>query len=431
MQCMRKCACNFSLQLFFSIVPTQLKSLNEHAWFLVANRDRLSIKINQSITFGESQDGVLAIESRIPQERWLTLSVDPGGFLNVTDLLSGCVLESPKNWSVSKPGAILPSGTVLALPNNELFISQDLQRGKMVQRVLVTWQEDVIVVEEAVPVLQNPLAEPMLTDIVSPSAKPNSPNGDDTSFANSASLATSSGRGVSVLQTQPAVIAILMVVLALLAFALRGEYIEDIDAPMTATLLEYHGKNLPKQSLKMQSQQEDIQNVAASVVTQPRASSPAISRPASSRPDSEVLNATGLFPELPPNSFATDTRNLSTAVAVEVVAEVEETATVEQQLVKAQRLMDAGFIHWPGNENAAGILGALLVQDPGNSQALAMLDEAAATTLAGALVAYEDGFHVSAIRELEEIMIFHPNYYPAIVQHLDWMQTRAPSTDKY
>ncbi|NOX51625.1 MAG: hypothetical protein GXP16_13990 [Gammaproteobacteria bacterium] len=376
----------------------QLNSLNQHAWFLVANRDRLSIKINQSITFGESQDGVLAIESRIPQERWLTLSVDPGGFLNVTDLLSGCVLESPKNWSVGKPGAIFPSGTVLALPNNELFISQDLQRGKMVQRVLVTWQEDVIVVEEAVPVLQDPLAEPMLTDIVSPSVKPNSPNGDDTSLANPTSLAASSGRGISVLQTQPAVIAILMVALALLAFALRGSYIEDIDTPMTAVLVEYHGKNLPTQNLKTQRQQEDTQNVTASVATQSFA-------------------------------FASDT---STPVGVEeVVAEVEQAPTVEQQLIKAQRLMDAGFIHWPGDENAAGILGTLLVQYPGNSQALAMLDEAAATTLAGALVAYEDGFHDSAIRELEEIMIFHPNYYPAVVQHLDWMQTRTSTTDKY
>ena len=107
-------------------------------WYLVANRNNLTIKIVKYITLGENEAGLLVLDSRVDAERWLTLEVDPGGSLNVVYQDPRVRLEAPDRWVADSAGAVLPRCTMLELPNNKVYVSQQLQRGKVEQLVQVT-----------------------------------------------------------------------------------------------------------------------------------------------------------------------------------------------------------------------------------------------------------------------------------------------------
>ena len=107
-------------------------------WFLVANRNNLTIKILKYITLGENESGLLVLDSRVDGERWLTLEVDPAGCLNVVYQDPHCRLECPERWVTDSAGAVLPRCTMLELPHNKVYVSQQLQRGKVEQTVVVT-----------------------------------------------------------------------------------------------------------------------------------------------------------------------------------------------------------------------------------------------------------------------------------------------------
>ena len=99
------------------------------AWYLVANRNNLTIKILNTITIGEADSGLLVLDSRVDSERWFTLEVDPAGCLNVIYQDARCRMVCPDRWVMDSAGAVLPRCTLLALPNNQLYVSQQLQRG--------------------------------------------------------------------------------------------------------------------------------------------------------------------------------------------------------------------------------------------------------------------------------------------------------------
>ncbi|NKB99045.1 MAG: hypothetical protein GKR90_11220 [Pseudomonadales bacterium] len=108
-----------------------------YEWFLVANNDKLSIKIKDQVTLGEDERGLLTLESRNPEQRWVTLAIDGNGELVISKLFSGWQLESPAAWVSTEPGVVCIPGTQLELPNNKVYISHDLLRGKVAQELIV------------------------------------------------------------------------------------------------------------------------------------------------------------------------------------------------------------------------------------------------------------------------------------------------------
>ena len=114
-------------------------TLTSDAWYLVANKNNLTIKVLNSITLGENESGMLVLDSRVDAQRWVTLAVDPAGCLNVTYQHAGCRLTCPDQWVADSAGAVLARWTMLELPNNQIYVSQQLQRGAVEQRVLVEY----------------------------------------------------------------------------------------------------------------------------------------------------------------------------------------------------------------------------------------------------------------------------------------------------
>ncbi|MEM9624322.1 MAG: hypothetical protein AAF993_21965, partial [Pseudomonadota bacterium] len=111
-------------------------------WYLVANRNTLTIKIRDTVTLGESEQGLLVLDSRVDSERWVTLEVDPKGCLNVIYQAAGYRLVCPERWIMDTAGAIVPRCTMLEMPHNHVYVSQQLQRGKVEQRVLISRVDD-------------------------------------------------------------------------------------------------------------------------------------------------------------------------------------------------------------------------------------------------------------------------------------------------
>lgn len=112
----------------------------EKNWYFIT--DGVSLKVTNSITIGEDADGVLALESSDAEERWLTCSVESGELL-VEHLHEQFRIELPGSWSTRKPGAMLESGMVIVLPNNEVYIGESAVRGEVEERIYVTFNADV------------------------------------------------------------------------------------------------------------------------------------------------------------------------------------------------------------------------------------------------------------------------------------------------
>ena len=104
-------------------------------WYLVANRNDLSVKILGAITVGETTAGELVIDAAKPAERWITLTVDDDGGLVVSHQEAHCTLAAPGKWATRAAGLAVPKGTLFELPHNEIYVSGDLQRGAVAQQV--------------------------------------------------------------------------------------------------------------------------------------------------------------------------------------------------------------------------------------------------------------------------------------------------------
>ncbi len=153
-------------------------------WYLVANKNSLTIKIRDSVTLGEGPDGLLVLDSRVEAERWVTLEIDPKGCLNVVHQAPGCRLECPGRWVMDTAGAIVPRCTMVELPNNHVYVSQHLQRGKVESRVVVTHSDslpplEVTPVPEAVPVAKQPRPSSQPTDLEQKRTEQTEPESQD------------------------------------------------------------------------------------------------------------------------------------------------------------------------------------------------------------------------------------------------------------
>ncbi len=462
--------------------PPSSKSLSADDWFLVANKDSLSIKIKGAITIGEDAMGLLMLNSADTQEHWLTLSVDPAGHLEAVQLKAGFRLEAPGQWSTTTPGAILPHGTVIALPNNELYVSHDLQRGRAVLKARLSRVEEsagfsssshelpppvppaTIVVpeiqlttrsaEEPAPLKQ---VDPPLLDVpVVRERAPDSEPAQPTSVREPAPVRQRRRRSEPVQPSahRPVDNEIVGGVIA----ARHGRNSTNIVASIAGILILvvlvgggfYVTERLQKAEAERAAAEFDEQ--------------PILERIARSRNDSRGAQATpfdnpagtiaggALDNDEPTNNSLQVTQHdgdssaalaevmgartadeLTSAAASEAQGDTadppvtnvaltdKDNTTIDAELARARQLLNSGFINWPPDQNAATVLGNLLAQYPDNPVALQLLDDAAVQMMIQAQSAYRDGFEDSAIRVLEEVMVFHPSFEPAKSLHAEWM----------
>jgi hypothetical protein len=385
------------------MAQTHSTPLSSSDWFLVSNKDSLSIKIRGSITIGEDGPGLLILNGSQRDERWFTLTVDHAGHLEVTDLMSGIHLEAPGKWSTNSAGAILPAGTVIAMPNNELYVSQDLQRGRAALKVKVTTQLALSEASE-VPLLEEAANSPDSVEFAEPivvSLPVNEPFPEEPAAP---MLTERAERGVDphsvprwMMFTAPVLI---FCVLAAGIYYIMSQVTQQAEPAATSV-------------------QAAAPKSTAPAPPDPR---PEDVRSSQSNQSAENLEPTRLFKEVV-SPIVPDSQ--AAPVATDSIGPVEASVVdVPVQLAKARRLLDQGYINWPVEQNAAFILGTLLASFPDLDEALEMLDEAAEAMIAQARGAYGDGFHDSAIRVLEEVMVFHPNYAPARELHMEWTRER-------
>ena len=119
-------------------------------WYLIANRDNLSVRIRDSVTVGEDEFGQLTFDDKDSAARWVTLQVSDGEHLTVVHQDPRVRMACPGQWIADNAGATLIRGTLLQLPHNEIYLSQHIRRGQPTQTVHVGMAEvfPPILVEE-------------------------------------------------------------------------------------------------------------------------------------------------------------------------------------------------------------------------------------------------------------------------------------------
>ncbi|HEX7038094.1 MAG TPA: hypothetical protein VF210_20180 [Pseudomonadales bacterium] len=103
---------------------------------------------------------------------------------------------------------------------------------------------------------------------------------------------------------------------------------------------------------------------------------------------------------------------------------VSATGPSDWRLVRARELLDAGYITFPPRDNAVDYVQRLLADDPGNRQALAMLELCSDRLIDAALRAHDQGMDYEARNTLEEVFGFDPQNERANRLWREWVGPR-------
>ena len=362
-------------------------------WFLVANKDKLSIKIRGQVTLGEDDRGLLTLESKKDGERWFTLSVDPQDSLVLSELGAQWEVESPGAWVSQQPGVVCIPGTLLSLPNNEVYISHNLLRGKVQQHLVVRPAE--------LPVVDEPDV-----DIVVPEA----PTEEDFKAESEELLITTLPPGSSIEVPEPE------------SAPEAKREIPTLTTPVESTPIHRPEVSEPQQSARKAWVGFGLLAVAAGAGYfywqtggfQPQPLEPVQSTSSTIAPTAEASEARQLevaAPQLEPPTHLDPVRE--TIAVTNEIEDADDTVAAEkdwqQEISEARFLMDRGFINYP-ERNTVSILGEILAAVPEHVEAWELLNQATDIYLTDARRAYEDGFIDAALEMVTEVERFHPNY---------------------
>jgi hypothetical protein len=435
-----------------------------YEWFLVANNDKLSIKVKDQVTLGEDERGLLTLESRHPEQRWVTLAIDSRGELVVSKLHEGWQLESPGAWVSSEPGVVCIPGTRLELTNNQVYISHDLLRGKVVQELVLkptlmplpldksalplgkSLNDERLVpkpkrVDELDIVLQEP--EPTELPVLRSPIEP-----DDTQLDRTAVLVQESStqelnrddtRRLDDDNTPPP----LLTTLPIIAQSIGQKALSTAArSPKPQSTTEQKSPQSGKQERNIWAPTAlaaSIGLVVAGYIMYPfgasnteQEASPRVTSTTSGK-RLEILSPTArrTTAVTTPDAIAIAASSgvqkaelnepvVSSPSSV-VVAEPAPVvgAVLTQQLTEAKMLIAQGFINWP-ERNAVSILGAILTEQPDHEEALLLLNDATRRYLNEAQKAYGDGFDEAAFDMLRQAEQFHPHSDQVPVLRTAW-----------
>lgn len=371
-------------------------------WYLIANRESLSVKIHENITVGEDAEGVLVLNSRVPDQRWLTLTVDPAGHLAVSTQADDYQLECPGKWVAHVAGANVPKGTVFELPHNQVYVSGNLQRGQAVQKVLVKRVE-----EAAADARSEPQSEP--EPGMQPEAPASAPAAAVAAEVVAAEIVAAEPVAAeleeppTVAQPSPAgqsrsnrwiwsgVLAAGVVGVGVLVM-MAGRPAEEMARPPAQS------PGVVSAPLATDAAVAQPREAIAEEVTEPILSDEPVAEIAATRIASEAMQV-----EIPSGLPTSDATSNLEPVPIDVTA----------RLALAEQLYQDGFVVWPA-ENAMAVLVEVLQVEPENADAQEMLNVAAEGLVLEARRAAADGFPESALSVVDDVLRYYPQHEPAV-----------------
>ena len=92
-------------------------------WYAVTEDGASAVRLTQSLTLGEREDGELALNAGAAESRWVTFDLTADGAAVVT-CPTGCLLDPAGRPLKRQP---LEPGLCLDLPNNRVRISRSIQ----------------------------------------------------------------------------------------------------------------------------------------------------------------------------------------------------------------------------------------------------------------------------------------------------------------
>ncbi|XOV82795.1 MAG: hypothetical protein ACFHXK_18285 [bacterium] len=393
-------------------------------WYLFIG-DGICLKVSSDLLLGEDEEGLVVLNPKQADQGLLKLRRDEAGRLLLKNASKRHVLEWRKGTATMVGSEFsLVAGSRIMLPNNELYLNHEMQRGQVSAHIVVQESEPAAEqLEVLVEVMPEALYRPMVvseaevdgqeadaqTD-VEPAATPLSRTDaasetvmvekllDREVFAepllpvrsSTPQIKDDSNRG-----NHQIVLIGVAVVACLVIGMLLGNWYTSSDSTVSDA----------------SSVQPQLLESTPALLTSAGDTSPGDPSPGDPSPGDTSPGET-----LPGVTTPSDTTLPETAVAQPSVAEAEVAAA----LARASAYMAQGFITQPRDGNAVLELSNILWQDPSNQAAFELMGEATNRLIDAAIEAHSAGFEYEARNLIEEVLGFNPQHPQANAYKRQW-----------
>jgi hypothetical protein len=386
------------------------KTQSNGNWYLFIG-DAICLKVSSDLVLGEDDDGLVVLNPKQPGYGLLKMRRDDAGRLLLKNISKRHVLDWQTGTATMLGGEFaLVAGSKVVLPNNELYLNHEMQRGQVSARIVVQESEPAVeqveVLVEVIPesgaqkeVRQeypepDPIASEQLLDqevFAEPLVQKTAAPEVDTAKGNNRSVLIGLAVGFCLvvgllIGTWPSTPISEEPVVVAADVPLVVEQTLPVQTEPAPTEI------LPPETAEAQNTQTETA-VTEVVIPEPAPVETATVEPATVEP--ETVEAAPL------NSGAVDP----------AVAAGLERATVYLQ---------QGFITQPEGGNAVMELSNILWQDPSNKEAFDLMGEATTRLIDAAVEAHSAGFEYEARNLIEEVLGFNPQHPQANAYKQEW-----------
>jgi|GEM_PF-3765742 len=366
-------------------------------WYLFIG-DGICLKVSSDLVLGEDDEGLVVLNPKQPGYGLLKMRRDDAGRLLLKNISKRHVLDWQTGTATMVGGEFaLVAGSKVVLPNNELYLNHEMQRGQVSARIVVQESEPVVeqveVLVEVIPesgaqtevrqeypepepiaseqlLDQEVFAEPLVQKTAAPQVQPAAENNRTVRIGFAAGLC---------------------IVVGLLIATWPSTKVSEESALVIAD-----EPLVVDQQLPLQAEPAPIEIVAAEIVpveTVPAVVEPATVEPATAEPEA--------VESIPLNPGVTD-------------------PAVAAGLARATAYLQQGFITQPEGSNAVQELSIILWQDPTNKEAFDLMGEATTQLIDAAVEAHSAGFEYEARNLIEEVLGFNPQHPQANAYKQEW-----------
>ena len=384
-------------------------------WYLFIG-DGICLKVSSDLVLGEDEKGLVVLNPKQAGYGLLKIRKDDDGRLLLKNISRRHVLDWQKGSATMVGGEFaLVAGSKIVLPNNELYLNHEMQRGQVSAHIIVQESEPAV---EQVEVLVEVIPEALADKVVGPKriepatelkpaaepviaeklldqeicAEPRVPQ------APAAETVASSGNNRTVL------IAV-AVSLCLVIGVLIGTWSSKPGSEPPAIVETPQPLTSPAEPAEIISVETPI---AQSMVPESTPAEMVVVEPITIEPESEPVI------------------ELETAAEPEAVAETDlvELVAVDPAvaagLARARAYLEQGFITQPKEGNAVMELSNILWQDPSNQAAFDLMGEATTRLIDAAVEAHAAGFEYEARNLIGEVLGFNPQHPQANAYKRQW-----------
>ncbi|MCR9258739.1 MAG: hypothetical protein NXH95_03390 [Pseudomonadaceae bacterium] len=364
-------------------------------WYLFIG-DGICLKVSSDLVLGEDDDGLVVLNPKQPGYGLLKMRRDDDGRLLLKNISKRHVLD----WQTGTATMVgsefaLVAGSKVVLPNNELYLNHEMQRGQVSARIVVQESDPVV---EQVEVLVEVMPEsPAPTAVVPESPQPDPITSeqllDQEVFAEPLAHRSAVPEVASPKRDSRIVLIGLAVSLCLAVGLLIGTWFST-PASQEPVAVAADVPPVPEQTLPVRAEPVPIEGLPVET---------AETQSAQTEPEMVEVAADEPAPVEPV------TRN-SGAIDPAVAAGLERATTYLQQ----------GLITQPEDGNAVQELSNILWQDPTNKEAFDLMGEATTRLIDAAVEAHSAGFEYEARNLIEEVLGFNPQHPQANAYKQEW-----------